>query len=144
MKFRTMVQETELLQTELEHLNEVEGAAFKITNDPRITPLGRLLRKASIDELPQLMNVINGDMSLVGPRPLPVRDLQEFNEDWHRRRWSVRPGLTCLWQVSGRSSLPFMKWMGLDFQYIDKWTLWLDLKILFKTIPVVMTGTGAS
>ncbi len=144
MKFRTMVEEAELLQADLEHLNEVKGAAFKITNDPRITRLGHFLRKTSIDELPQLINVINGDMSLVGPRPLPIRDLKEFNEDWQRRRWSVRPGLTCLWQVSGRSSLSFTKWMELDLQYIDKWTLWLDLKILFKTIPAVMKGTGAS
>lgn len=143
IKFRTMVPEAERLQAELEHLNEVEGAAFKITNDPRITPLGHLLRKTSIDELPQLFNVINGDMSLVGPRPLPIRDLQEFNEDWQRRRWSVRPGLTCLWQVSGRSSLSFTKWMELDLQYIDRWTVWLDLKILFKTIPAILKGTGA-
>ncbi|MCA9421325.1 MAG: sugar transferase [Nitrospira sp.] len=143
IKFRTMVPDAELKQAELEHLNEVDGAAFKITNDPRVTPLGRLLRKTSIDELPQLINVINGDMSLVGPRPLPVRDLQEFYEDWHRRRFSVRPGLTGLWQVSGRSSTSFAKWMELDLHYIDKWSLWLDLKILFKTIPAVMKGSGA-
>ncbi|WP_447964889.1 sugar transferase [Nitrospira sp. Ecomares 2.1] len=143
IKFRTMVPDAELQQAELEHLNEVDGAAFKITNDPRVTPLGRLLRKASIDELPQLINVINGDMSLVGPRPLPVRDLQEFYEDWHRRRFSVRPGLTGLWQVSGRSSTSFAKWMELDLHYIDKWSIWLDLKILFKTIPAVMKGSGA-
>ncbi len=144
IKFRTMVEDAELHQSALEHLNEVNGAAFKITDDPRITTLGHFLRKTSIDELPQLINVIHGDMSLVGPRPLPLRDLQEFNEDWQRRRWSVRPGLTCLWQVSGRSSLSFTKWMELDLQYIDKWTLWLDLKILFKTIPAVMKGTGAT
>ncbi|MGD9851809.1 MAG: sugar transferase [Nitrospirales bacterium] len=143
IKFRTMVQGAELLQAELEHLNEVDGAAFKITHDPRVTPLGRLLRKTSIDELPQLINVIKGDMSLVGPRPLPIRDLLEFNEDWHRRRFCVRPGLTCLWQVSGRSTISFSRWMELDIQYIDKWTLWLDVKILFKTIPAVMKGSGA-
>lgn len=143
IKFRTMVQGAELLQAELEHLNEVDGAAFKITHDPRVTPLGRLLRKTSIDELPQLINVIKGDMSLVGPRPLPIRDLLEFNEDWHRRRFCVRPGLTCLWQVSGRSTISFTRWMELDLQYIDKWTLWLDVKILFKTIPAVMKGSGA-
>lgn len=143
IKFRTMVPDAELRQAELEHLNEVDGAAFKIANDPRVTPLGRLLRKTSIDELPQLINVIRGDMSLVGPRPLPVRDLQEFNEDWHRRRFSVRPGLTGLWQVSGRSSTSFSKWMELDLHYIDKWSLWLDLKILCKTIPAVMKGSGA-
>lgn len=143
IKFRTMVQGAERLQAELEHLNEVDGAAFKITHDPRVTPLGRFLRKASIDELPQLINVIKGDMSLVGPRPLPIRDLLEFNEDWHRRRFCVRPGLTCLWQVSGRSTISFTKWMELDLQYIDKWTFWLDLKILFKTIPAVMKGSGA-
>ena len=138
-----MVQGAERLQAELEHLNEVDGAAFNITHDPRVTPLGRFLRKTSIDELPQLINVIKGDMSLVGPRPLPIRDLLEFNEDWHRRRFCVRPGLTCLWQVSGRSTISFTKWMELDLQYIDKWTFWLDLKILFKTIPAVMKGSGA-
>ena len=143
IKFRTMVPDAELRQAALEHLNEVDGAAFKITNDPRVTPLGRFLRKASIDELPQLINVITGDMSLVGPRPLPVRDLQGFYEDWHRRRFSVRPGLTGLWQVSGRSSTSFAKWMELDLHYIDKWSIWLDLKILFKTIPAVMKGSGA-
>ncbi|MEO8324596.1 MAG: sugar transferase [Nitrospirota bacterium] len=144
LKFRTMVPDAERQQAELEHLNEVQGAAFKITHDPRITPIGRLLRKTSFDELPQLINVIKGDMSLVGPRPLPVRDFHEFNEDWHRRRFSVRPGITCLWQVNGRSALSFEKWMELDLEYIDQWSLLLDIKILFKTIPAVIKGSGAA
>jgi lipopolysaccharide/colanic/teichoic acid biosynthesis glycosyltransferase len=128
----------------LQHLNEVSGPVFKIKHDPRITPIGRLLRKTSIDELPQLFNVLKGDMSLVGPRPLPVRDYERFSEDWHRRRFSVRPGITCLWQVNGRSSIAFDKWMELDMQYIDKWSLWLDLKILAKTIPALLKGSGAA
>jgi lipopolysaccharide/colanic/teichoic acid biosynthesis glycosyltransferase len=106
--------------------------------------VGRFLRKTSIDELPQLINVLKGDMSLVGPRPLPVRDYEGFNEDWQRRRFSVRPGITCLWQVSGRSSIPFEQWMELDLQYIDKWSLWLDLRILIQTIPAVLKGEGAA
>lgn len=143
-KFRTMAVDAENKMQQLEHLNEVSGPVFKIKHDPRITPVGRFLRKTSIDELPQLVNVLKGDMSLVGPRPLPVRDYEGFSEDWHRRRFSVRPGVTCLWQVYGRSSIPFEKWMELDMQYIDRWSLWLDLKILAKTIPAVLRGLGAA
>lgn len=143
-KFRTMVQGADRMQQELEHLNEVDGAAFKIRNDPRITPIGKFLRKTSIDELPQLFNVLKGDMSLVGPRPLPVRDYQNFDEDWHRRRFSVKPGITCLWQVGGRSDLDFNQWMELDMLYIDRWSFWLDIKILLQTIPAVLKSRGAS
>lgn len=143
-KFRTMVVDAEKKQADLEKLNEVSGPVFKIKNDPRIIPVGKILRKLSIDELPQLLNVLKGDMSLVGPRPLPVRDYQGFKEDWHRRRFSVRPGITCLWQIKGRSNTSFDRWMELDLQYIDHWSLWLDAKILFGTIPVVMKGSGAS
>jgi exopolysaccharide biosynthesis polyprenyl glycosylphosphotransferase len=142
-KFRTMVSNAEKLLQELEELNEVSGPVFKMKEDPRITPIGSILRRTSIDELPQLLNVLKGDMSLVGPRPLPVRDYEGFREDWHRRRFSVRPGITCLWQVKGRSSIAFEDWMKLDLQYIDEWSIWLDLKILALTIPVVMKGTGA-
>jgi exopolysaccharide biosynthesis polyprenyl glycosylphosphotransferase len=142
-KFRTMVPDAEKKQAELENLNEVQGAAFKIKNDPRVTPFGRILRKTSIDELPQLFNVLLGDMSLVGPRPLPIRDYEGFDQDWHRRRFSVRPGITCLWQISGRSGISFDRWMELDMYYIDNWSLWLDFKILLGTIPAVLKGRGA-
>ena len=135
-----MVPDAETMQSDIEHLNEVSGPVFKIKNDPRITKIGRNLRKTSIDELPQLFNVLRGDMSFVGPRPLPVRDYNGFSDDWHRRRFSVKPGITCLWQISGRSSISFKKWMELDMQYIDNWSLWLDVKILPGTIPAVLKG----
>ena len=143
-KFRTMVSNAEKLMAKLEARNEVSGPVFKIKNDPRITPFGRFLRRSSIDELPQLLNVLKGDMSLVGPRPLPVRDYEGFNEDWQRRRFSVKPGITCLWQVNGRSGISFDEWMLLDLQYMDEWSLWLDFKILAKTVPAVLKGTGAA
>jgi exopolysaccharide biosynthesis polyprenyl glycosylphosphotransferase len=143
-KFRTMVPNAEKLMADLEKLNEVTGPVFKMRNDPRITPVGRFLRRSSIDELPQLLNVLIGDMSLVGPRPLPVRDYAGFNEDWQRRRFSVKPGITCLWQVNGRSGISFDQWMLLDLKYMDDWSLWLDIKILVKTVPAVLRGAGAA
>jgi lipopolysaccharide/colanic/teichoic acid biosynthesis glycosyltransferase len=138
-----MVDSADQKQGELIDLNEVCGPVFKIRNDPRITPAGKILRKTSIDELPQLFNVLKGDMSLVGPRPLPVRDYNGFNEDWQRRRFSVRPGITCLWQVKGRSNTSFVRWMELGMEYIDTWSLRLDLKILLRTVPAVLRGSGA-
>ncbi len=143
-KFRTMVTNAEQLKHELAAMNEMSGPVFKVTNDPRITPLGRLLRKFSIDELPQLYNVLRGEMSLVGPRPLPVDEVKRFNDLAHRRRLSVKPGLTCLWQISGRNNVKdFKDWVRLDLEYIDNWSLWLDFKILCRTVPVVLTGAGA-
>jgi exopolysaccharide biosynthesis polyprenyl glycosylphosphotransferase len=143
-KFRTMIADAEKVQDRLLSMNEMTGPVFKIKRDPRVTPLGRVLRKTSIDELPQLFNVLKGEMSLVGPRAMSLRDYQLFDQDWHRRRFSVKPGITCLWQVHGRNAIPFEKWMELDLQYIDKWSLWLDLKILAQTVPAVWRGTGAA
>jgi exopolysaccharide biosynthesis polyprenyl glycosylphosphotransferase len=143
-KFRTMIANAEQVQDKLLSMNEMDGPVFKIANDPRVTPLGKVLRKTSIDELPQLFNVLKGEMSLVGPRAMSLRDYQLFDQDWQRRRFSVKPGITCLWQVNGRSSIPFEQWMELDMQYIDKWSLWLDLKILAQTVPAVWRGTGAA
>jgi lipopolysaccharide/colanic/teichoic acid biosynthesis glycosyltransferase len=128
----------------LSAMNEMTGPVFKMTNDPRITPIGRFLRKYSIDEFPQFFNVLRGEMSLVGPRPLPVEEVRRFNDLAHRRRLSVKPGLTCLWQVSGRNNVSnFKDWVRLDLEYIDNWSLWLDLKILWRTIPIVLIGSGA-
>jgi len=142
-KFRTMVSNAEHLLRALEHENEANGPIFKMRNDPRITPLGRFLRKTSIDELPQLWNVLNGTMSLVGPRPMSVRDVSLFSEAYLMRRFRARPGITGLWQVSGRSDVKFEKWMELDFHYIDRWSLGLDFTILLRTIPAVFKGSGA-
>ena len=142
-KFRSMVIDAERRKAELAHLNEMDGPVFKIKNDPRITRVGRFIRKFSLDELPQMWNVFRGDMSLVGPRP-PVPSEVEKYESWARRRLSVRPGITCLWQVSGRNHINFQQWMELDLAYIDNWTLGLDFKILLKTVPAVLGGRGAS
>ncbi len=144
LKFRSMVSDAEQRRHELETLNEMSGPVFKVTNDPRITPFGRFLRKYSIDELPQLFNVLRGEMSLVGPRPLPVHEVKRFDDPAHRRRLSVKPGLTCLWQVSGRNQVKdFNEWVRLDLHYIDNWSLWLDCSILLRTVPAVLSGAGA-
>lgn len=142
-KFRTMVSDAEMLQAQLEEKNEALGPVFKIKDDPRITKLGKLLRKTSLDELPQLFNVVLGQMSLVGPRPLPLRDVSRFSEGGLMRRFSVKPGLTCLWQISGRSDIGFDRWIELDLKYIDEWSLGLDMQILAKTVPIVFKGSGA-
>ena len=143
-KFRSMRHDAEKKLKEMEHLNEAVGPIFKIKNDPRVTRFGQFIRKTSIDELPQLINVLLGDMSLVGPRPMSVRDVNLFDQGMQRRRFGVRPGCTCLWQISGRSELPFETWLELDLQYIDQWSIGLDLKILLLTLPTVIKGSGAS
>jgi exopolysaccharide biosynthesis polyprenyl glycosylphosphotransferase len=143
LKFRSMVVDAEERKKGLAHLNEMDGPAFKIRKDPRVTKVGAVLRKLSIDELPQLINVLKGEMSLVGPRPPLLSEVNLY--DWSdRKRLSVKPGITCLWQVSGRSNLTFEEWMLLDQKYIDNWSVWLDLKILLMTVPVVLLGKGAS
>lgn len=143
-KFRTMVDNAEASQAALEHLNENSGPVFKIFKDPRVTKVGAFLRKTSIDELPQFINILKGEMSFVGPRPLNLRDVSRFSEAWLMRRFSVKPGLTCLWQIGGRSNVSFDRWIELDLRYIDNWSLKLDLQILARTVPVVLRGTGAA
>jgi exopolysaccharide biosynthesis polyprenyl glycosylphosphotransferase len=141
-KFRTMYHGADRQQAELEAMNEAGGAIFKIRDDPRVTRVGRLLRRYSIDELPQLMNVLRGEMSLVGPRPLPQRDFERL-EEWHKKRYLVLPGITGLWQVSGRSDLDFDDLVRLDFLYLERWSVFLDLTILLKTLPAVVSRRGA-
>ena len=142
LKFRTMYRDADQRQADLESLNEASGALFKMRDDPRMTPVGRLLRRYSLDELPQLFNVLRGEMSLVGPRPLPERDFQRL-EEWHKKRYLVTPGITGLWQVSGRSELDFDDLVRLDFLYLERWSVFLDLSILVKTVPAVFTRRGA-
>lgn len=142
-KFRTMVKDAENRLEELRPFNEMNGPAFKMTNDPRLTKIGKFLRKISFDELPQLWNVLKGDMSLIGPRPPLFSEVQKYDLG-QRRRLTMKPGLSCLWQISGRNTIvDFEKWMKLDMAYIDQWSLWLDFKIFLMTIPVVLLGHGA-
>jgi len=141
-KFRTMVENADEMKDLLLEKNEMDGPAFKMADDPRLTKVGKCLRKLSLDEFPQLLNVLRGDMSLVGPRPPLAKEVSQYDH-WQRRKLSMKPGLTCLWQVNGRNNINFEKWMKMDLEYIDNWSLWLDTKILFKTIPAVILGAGA-
>jgi exopolysaccharide biosynthesis polyprenyl glycosylphosphotransferase len=142
LKFRTMYADAAEHQPYLEKANEASGPLFKMRRDPRVTPVGAILRRLSLDEIPQLLNVLRGEMSLVGPRPLPLRDYAQL-EDWHRKRYNVLPGITGLWQISGRSNLGFDDLVRLDFYYLENWSLWLDVTILFKTLPAVLGARGA-
>jgi len=141
-KFRSMINNAEQMRAELHQLNELDGPVFKISDDPRITPVGRWLRRFSLDELPQLWNVLRGDMSFVGPRPAVPEEVDQY-ENWQKRRLRMRPGLTCTWVLEGRNHLDFNRWMQLDLNYIDNWSLWLDAKIFLQTIPIVLSGRGA-
>jgi len=141
-KFRSMYREAERRRQEVETLNEQEGPVFKIRSDPRVTPVGNFLRRSSLDEIPQIFNVLKGDMSLVGPRPHLPQEVAQY-EEWHRLRLEVKPGITCLWQTAGRSQIAFDEWMHLDIEYLQRRSLWTDLSILFKTIPAVMARRGA-
>ena len=143
LKFRTMIKNAEAMKEKLEGQNEMDGPVFKIKDDPRVTKVGKFLRKTSLDELPQLINVVRGEMSLVGPRPPVPQEVSQY-ERWQRRRLSMKPGITCFWQISGRNEVTFEDWMTLDLKYIDNWSFGLDLIILIKTIPIVLTGKGAS
>jgi exopolysaccharide biosynthesis polyprenyl glycosylphosphotransferase len=141
-KFRSMINNAEQMRAELHQLNELDGPVFKISDDPRITTVGRWLRRFSLDELPQLWNIFSGEMSFVGPRPAVPEEVEQY-EDWQRRRLRMRPGLTCIWVLEGRSHVDFNRWMQLDLKYIDTWSLWLDTKIFLRTIPIVLSGRGA-
>jgi lipopolysaccharide/colanic/teichoic acid biosynthesis glycosyltransferase len=141
-KFRTMVVNAEELKLQLLSQNETDGPVFKMQRDPRVTVLGRLLRRYSLDELPQLLNILQGDMSVVGPRPPVPKEVEQY-EPWQRRRLSVTPGLTCIWQTSGRSNIGFEEWMRMDLAYIDQWSLSLDVKLILKTFKVVVQADGA-
>jgi lipopolysaccharide/colanic/teichoic acid biosynthesis glycosyltransferase len=143
LKFRSMVTNAEELQARLAAFNEQAGPVFKIRDDPRITRLGRFLRKHSLDELPQIINVLRGDMSIVGPRPPLPSEVKQY-QAWQRRRLSVRPGVTCIWQVSGRNQISFDDWMYLDMRYIDHWSLGQDVKLVLQTVPIVVNGRGAA